>query len=244
MAPIANPTTVPHALFTFGGTMGTGADAEIWQCGIKLGSTDSGSTIPYQIPDLTAYLNAVKTPFQTWWTTAANLTRSDFKLTFAKVANIAGGPLGAKQVGGTYAGAADSNGGPNPAQVTFASIAGSTSSTLPHFLALAITFRASYVPKSLAGHQGRIYAPLAVGNTGSRANSASVTAAVTSGLALLSALKTGARDTAGNVRPVLCGRNGTIHFIDQVSVGDVIDVQRRRKNKLHETYTTSAFSVA
>lgn len=247
MAAIANPTTQNYVLFTFGGTMGTGADAEIWQCGLKLGTfTTTASSL--KLDNLTAYLNSVATPLMTWWTTAANNLRPDYSLTWCKAANIKGGLLGVNNPGGKYDGATDFSGGPNPAVHTYTPTAGGGTggAIVPEIITLCYTFRSSTAAKGKAGSHGRIYPPFSFGTNTSRAGSGSVTIAVTSAKNLLTALKVDNAAVGGggtaNVRPCLFGRDGSVHLIDQVSVGDVIDVQRRRKNKLREVYTTSAWS--
>lgn len=244
MTKIANPSVAAHGLVSFGGTIQGGTSLETWMCTLRVARNDAGIPVAGLIPDLTAYLNAVKTPLQTFWT-GANGMRNDFQLTFLKVANIQGGALtGTGHVGGTYAGTTDSAGGPNPAQTTYASINGGAGATptTPPFVTLCITWRCSNRPKSMAGHAGRIYLPYNVNNAGLRTGSTVQTAALTVGAALLTAFKTSAAGANPAIKPCLTARDGTIQAIDTVSVGDVWDVQRRRKDKQREVYANAAWS--
>lgn len=243
MAPIANPTTIAHVLVTFGGTFGTGPDAEIWQCGVKMGLAGTGNDHSLQIGNLASYASSIKGGLQTWFTTAGYFLRRDFNLTFLKVANIAGGAIGKNLPGNKYAGTVDSSGGPNPAVLACTGFGGSAAaSTSPPFCTAKITWRSTAVAKGRPSSQGGIYVPYAVASGTNRFPTADVNALVNCGKGLLTALSKDQVDGTHSVRPILCGRDGTSALVDQVSVGDVIDVQRRRKNALREVYTTSAWS--
>lgn len=252
MAAISNPTTKPYVMVTFGGSQGSGADAEIWQCGVKMGFIDSaGAAQGGNLDDLTGYLTSITGGLQTWFSSAANWIRNDFHLSFIKVANIAGGALQKGGPGGIYNGSHDTHGGPNPATASMNFLGGATNTTVwpPPFCALAITWRSSLAPKGKAGSHGRIYLPMAFGTNTNRVGNTDVTNALTAGKALLTLLsKTPVVPTSGpaggtsTLKPCLFGRDGSSYLVDQVSVGNVVDVQRRRKSALHEVYTTNSWS--
>jgi hypothetical protein len=244
-------TVKPFVLVTIGGTFGTGTNAEIWQIGIKMARNAGGVAGGGNLNSLTDYVNSIFGGVSTWWTTSANLCRADFNLTYVKAANITGGQTGKGNPGGKYAGTKDNAGGPNPAVHTFASVPGGATLTgfavPPPFVTLAVTLRNSQQPKGprhSAAH-GRFYAPFRIdpGGTSRIANTAPYG---TSAAALLTALSknvaTWSDQTSNDIRPVLVGSNNDINLVDQVSVGDVVDTIRRRKSKLRDVYTTTAWS--
>jgi len=238
-----------HVLVTFGGTFSTGSDAEIWQCGVKMGAVQGTTASPLTLLDLTAYVNSIQAAVSTWFSSAANMMRNDFTLNWVKAANISGGDD--THPYGKYLGATDSNGGPNPALYQYATpVAGGfaiSSGQVPQIITLALTWRNAAAPKGprhSASH-GRIYPPFALGTPTDRV-SGSLTNWVNSGKALLTALSKPGGWTIGgqaaDLKPVLVGKDGTLRPIDQVAIGNVVDTVRNRKSKLREVYTTSAWS--
>lgn len=248
MAPIANPQTAAYTLLTFGGSWTNGTDSEIWQCGLKLGSAGGAGFTPLKMDNLQGYLNAVKTPLSNWFAAAANGMRSDFKLLWAKAANIAGGSLGKGQPGGHYDGTHDFSGGVNPALVSYgAGTPGGVApgTCVPVLLTVCFTYKSAANARARAGAHGRIYPPIRVGTNALRIGSGDVATCLVSAKALLAAVSAN-NVASGNggttsVAPGLFGRDGSSHAIDLVAIGDVIDVQRRRKNALREAYTVSTY---
>lgn len=233
----------PHTLLTFGGTMGSGGDAETWQAGIRLGMAGGAPFSP--LADLTGYASSITGGLTAAWHTAggASAAQEGFPaswapMTWFKVANIG--------ADGKYSGATDTHGGPNPVITTFANQTGvSTVGGAPPFCTLAVSFHTD-APTKYARH-GRIYAPLTVvvASGSSRASNTAVSNAAAWGGVLLTAIakpvSTGAN--TGAIRPVVASRHGgEIFQITQIRVGNVIDVQRRRKKSLREAYTLAPWS--
>lgn len=243
-----------HVLVTFGGTFGTGQNAEVWQCGVKMtGKASDGSLFAGYVKDLTGYVNNVQAPLVTWFSGINNLQRSDFTLAWLKAANIKPGT--SQNPYGTYNGSTDPNGGPNPALWTYAgggTPGGSAigTSTVPQILTVASTFRNKLAPKGprhSASH-GRVYLPMRVSGSSDRVGD--TTGYATATIGLLNALVRASvamtipvlGDAVCTLRPALVGVNGTINFVDRVEVGDVVDTVRNRKSALRENYFGADFT--
>lgn len=209
----------PHHLLVFGGTLNVGAQAggEIWQCGIRV--TGVGDT-----EDDT--LAAIGPRLLSWFSGQVGNMRSDSKLTFIKLNAI--GPEGRYVNRGTT-------------HVTFVGNppSGATASSVPNFLSLAFSWTTDK-PRGLA-HTGRIYPPFAlVDSNTARAGGTDVTKAVASAKALLTAVAPSGGQGTG-AAPVVASAQGPLQTITGVRVGDVIDVQRRRKDKAKEAYSASTW---
>jgi hypothetical protein len=244
----------PHVLVTFGGGFGSGADAEIWQVGVKMGALSSdGNVMDTQLKNLTSYVNSIQGALSTWFGNATNLLRSDFTLQWLKAANIGAGT--AQNPYGKYLGATDPNGGPNPGIYTYASpVAGGAavaSFPTPPIITVAATFRNTNQPRGprhSASH-GRIYLPFRLQTSTNRIGSPSAyVTAVSALLTLLSqpspaVIADGIDEAAPNgFKPILVGVNGTSNVVNRVDFGDVVDTVRNRKSKLREVYTGAAWS--
>jgi hypothetical protein len=243
-----------HVLVTFGGIFGTGQNAEVWQCGVKMtGKNPDGSIFGGYVKDLTAYVSSVQAALVTWFSGINNLQRSDFTLVWLKAANIKPGT--SQNPYGTYNGNNDPNGGPNPAVWNYAgggTPGGSAlgTSTVPQILTVASTFRNKAAPKGprhSASH-GRVYLPMRVSGSSDRLSD--TTAYATTTIAMLNTLAKASvamtipivGDATVALRPALVGVNGTINLIDRVEVGDVVDTVRNRKSALRENYYGTDYS--
>lgn len=236
------PTFTPHSLLTVYGHMGSGADSEAFQFGIRIAEKQAdGTFVP--LSDLAVYGPAINGGLTSAWnggSTAAGVPATWAKLDGYKIANIG--------ADGKYLGAKDATGNTNPwVSGSFNGLAGTGVSSMPWFCALAVSFHTAS-PTKYAKH-GRIYAPLAIGAlTGGdpRLDSTTVATALNWGKALLTNIsKPAGGATTGStnpVRPVVASRHGAIFEINEVRVGDVIDVQRRRKRQMRENYQKSAWS--
>lgn len=217
---------VTHSLFVMGGTLGSGVDSEIWQCGIRGGfnyaATDPDPAVSYQTA-AQAWLAGIQTGLQSWFTTTSRM-RLDAKLTFAKLNLI--GPDG-RYVYPSY---------PNTRGM---SATGTGSISVPSIITSAISWKTAR--RAGPASNGRIYPPLNIVPTGTsqdRIDSTTATALANYGKALLNALSTGtSAPTSANFVPQVVSSQGPRENITGVRVGDVIDVQRRRKNALKESYS-------
>lgn len=239
MATLPPANYQPHTLVTFGGSMGTGADAEIWQCGVRMLALSGTGAGP--IPNLDGY-HADMIPALKTWFADATVVANWAKLNWVKAANIG--------ADGHYLPASSNTGSShqNPFVTNFASVSGATASSMPWVLTCVLSFHTN-VQRGPSSH-GRIYLPLsvAVGTSGNPRLTAPIINAVgTKGTALLTLLAK--PDTAGstnnpgfNIQPHVVSRKGPYAKITQVRVGDVVDIQRRRKSALRENYVTTAWS--
>lgn len=229
----------PHSLLTFGGSVNSGSDAEIWQCGIRLATfadTSAPSAEALPLVDLTGYLNSITGGMSSWFSTTANGLRKDCTLSWLKVANIG--------ADGKYSGSTDQHGGPNPALYSYATpvtggAPGTGAVSHPPILTVCLTFRTA-IARGKGAH-GRIYPPfsLALGNNTRISNAATF---ASSGALLLTSISKPGQTNNANVYPVVASSGGPINKINAVWVGDVVDVQRRRKDALIENYTKLAWS--
>lgn len=233
--PVAHKT-VPHTLVNIGGTLfGGGTDAEIWQVGIRV--VDSTNAGP--VADPAGYAATIGPLLATWFTTNdATLTTfgafSNSQLTFVKANNIGADALYTGS-GGLWAPSGTVNG------------SGAATGVLPPILTLCCTLTTAF--RNGLAAKGRIYVPWSIAATpGYRypTQQAAVTRRVK---ALLSVLKQPiGGNAANNVLPVVVSilkasdaRTPALNYVTGVKCGDVIDVQRRRKNKLREAYVAAVW---
>lgn len=219
-------TYVPHHLFAMGGTLGSGQDAEIWQCTIRGSfSYTAGITTPEQ-----KWLAAISSDFSAWFSAATSRMRNDAKATTLKLNQIG--------ADGRYLSTSSTN-------AVTVNATGAVAPALPDFVMLAWSWRTarSRGPAS----NGRIYPPNVIGTPSgvTRASSAEVALHVTAAKALLTLLAQSRAVTGGNVAwvPGVYSNVGAGAYSDitGIRVGDVMDVQRRRKDKLKENYQSTTF---
>lgn len=221
----------PHVYVTMGGTSpGRSATDEIWQCGFRC-RVSNGPTWPLTDDSLQDWANQLATPLSAAFTGTSSCVANVCKLTFIKVANIqADGKYPATQGPGVH---------------TFSpALAGPNPSALPAFVGAALTLTTD-VPRG-RGHEGRIYWPAyGPGSTGPSTPSIMTPGVqaqlVTTAKALVNAINsTQQSDGVGNLTVgVFSSLTGGHHDVTGVKVGDVWDVQRRRKDAIREVYATS-----
>ena len=91
--------------------------------------------------------------------------------------------------------------------------------------------------------RGRFYPPATIASLGAdgTVNQNTVDAVAQAARTLINSLNNWpGTDTPFNGQVVVLGGNGTTRNVTAVSVGNVMDTQRRRRNKLRESYTTLA----
>lgn len=220
-----------HALVAFGGTLAEkGSGDEIWQCGIRVLPPGNLFTPAQQ----NAYLASISTPLKNWWLATANGMRNDANLLWIKCNQI--------QDNGHYL-------YPTTSRVDFPPPVpgGGGAPSLPAFISVAFSWTTA-LNRGL-NSRGRIYPPNlgTFSGSGSLVPAATVAQALTSAKALLTVIaNTAAADPAVRVVPVIAGP-GRPGFdpapqpITGVRIGNVYDVQRRRKNAVPETYSVSTW---
>lgn len=215
----------PHDKFVMGGLLTGGPATEIWACSINGTLLKSGTIVQ---ADYDAWLTDVAAGLMTWYAASTSRMRSDSTLTYAKLNAI--GP------DGKYAHPT------TPHTKLLTSTAGGVGPVLPDFVTLAWSWKdTSHVgPAS----NGRIYPPnsLATYATGSTTvTSGELTAQVTAAKNLLNAISQTYTGGLEFVPGLFSSKGAATGAILQIRVGNVLDVQRRRKNKFPETYSTTTY---
>lgn len=208
-----------HTLVSFGGTIG--ADLDIWSCGVRVQrpSPDFGS-----LEDPAGYMAEIATPLGTWYGSSDHHLADDTTLDWLKVNNIG--------VNGKYSDPT------HPNTYDYATpVEGGTSRAWSAILTLAISWRTATLRGP--GSNGRIYLPVAGASASTNAglilSPAVVANILTAGVDLITVLRNSTGDNPAD--PIVAsGVNATNNSITSVRVGNVVDVQRRRKNELVEVY--------
>ena len=219
------PTFHPHTYIGFGGTLNSGATyPEIWTCGIRALDVASGA-VPIGNPQ--GYADEIQTTLAAWFGYTSVPGAVGFpntaKLEWLKVNNIL--PNGKYADPGTH--------GHNYSPV----VAGhGDSPTVPDIMSLAISWTTDY--KRSKGGKGRMFVP----NYNVQLASAGAMTAATgqtdhwllTGQKLLDVI----RNAGGThqATAIIASTTGEFHTITGVKVGSTLDVQRRRKSAVPDTY--------
>lgn len=217
----------PHTYVTCGGSnLEVASNDEIWQVGIR---GFSGGNVPVPQGDLAELVAKIAVGADTtsglarWFAVATYYHCNDSFLKWVKVANI--------NASGDYSG--------EPAIYEFGTpIAGGAGKAVPSFLSASLGFTTG---KSFGrARSGRIYPPNygAPSTFGAAISAAAQTNLVASALEFLSAVSQPLGD-GGAFVPHVVSKSGVSNAITGVRVGNIWDVQRRRKNAVAETYATS-----
>lgn len=210
----------PHTYVTFGGRLNErGTADEIWQCGIRGINPVSGG--PIDEGQLDAYADAIVGGVKAWFGHVESLHAPQSFLDWIKVANIA--------ASGHYSGSPVIRDSLNTA-------GGGDTPKLPSFCSLAISWGTGATFGK--AQRGRIYPPnfSATVYAGTSHTDATATGHIqTRAHDLLDTLAQTAAEF--EFRPHVMSSTGPHRLITTISVGDVVDVQRRRKNAAREAYT-------
>lgn len=224
------PSTVitnydPHTYVTIGGTLTeeSGQD-EIWQIGIRGFDTAGGGTTPFSAAHLTQLAdNLARTGANTvadWYASADAHNASQAHMRFIKAANIG--------ADGKYTGAPEIRG---------MDVVGALGGQVPSFMSAALSFSTAVRFGKRLRH-GRVYPPnysFQPVSGSAQIPGSIVTSLATAGIALLNAVSI--TDPSWQFSAYIVSRQGGHAKITGVRVGNVFDVQRRRKNAVPETYT-------
>jgi len=225
------PSYHPHTVVTFGGVLNTTAvDHEIWQCGVRVMKPGNPGA---PLDDHDAYLTSIAAPLALWFGDGVSMPFPGS----AALMWIKANPLNSD---GKYSDTV-THLHDYPAPV----VGGQSSATnvVPDILCVALSWQTR---KAIRHHQyathGRIYPPSygQVAAPGSMRLSAGNAADwATRGAGLLTVLK---GTTVPAIPVIASGHGGEYEHITGCRVGDVYDVQRRRKSALREVYSAVAFS--
>jgi hypothetical protein len=220
---------VPHTLVTISGTLTevTGQD-EIWSIGVRGLNTTGGANEPIaqdQLDDYLAAVNATTPTPGTWFQDINAGFNAAVFLTQIKAVNIG--------ADGKYTG---------PASVLSQNLPGgvSGSATKPSFLSLAYSWTTARTYGRRLRY-GRVYPPNFnySNSTGSTVTSATQGFAAAAAKNMLGMLKKSGSQFA--FTPCVVSSQGGFEPITGIRVGNVWDVQRRRKDRVGETYVAVAF---
>lgn len=229
----------PHSLFTFGGSIGTAPNADKWQCGVRLRiaqATPHVTDVDGSLTNPAGYLAAVAPNLKTWFTRVPSSSagsefsglRADATLEWAKCNNIG--------ANGRYSDLAHANTWSYSTPFGM----GTVGATAPPFVTLAVSLLTNN--QRGPGHRGRIYLPVALPSTPSGKLSPpyplQVGGVVKQLLTLLRAQADGGTPGGVAVEPCIASKKDkSLSLITGITTGDVIDVQRRRKEQIPEAYT-------
>lgn len=226
----------PHALVSFGGTLGAGLTADSWQCGVRVCALAQPTTQTLGGPDL--YLAAIQTAVGNWFAGAqvntvgseSQAMRQDATLQWLKVNNI--------DAAGRYQDRSKTNVYFYPTPFIGPGLSG-----IPPFVTLAVSMTTA---KSRGpGHRGRIYLPFNIPANGSNVYGGVIQAfgrKVKSLLSILEGTPDGGSAGGAAVRAVVASKvDASLNPITGVAIGNIYDVQRRRKEQAEETYTALAY---
>lgn len=217
----------PHALVQFGGAIASvSGPSEQWSCTVRVWQQSvPGSGTGGFLTDPANYLSSIVAPLQNWFTTSTNKVPADITLTYIKANNINGA--------GHY-------NEPVTHQIAANALGAAVGQGVPAFCCVAFTWETGLTRGK--AHRGRTYTPnygYKV-QAGSQLGSSDVANAAQSGKNLLLALSQNVlTPTAYRVAPVVASSSGAINLITGVSVDNIYDVQRRRKNHLAGTRSTT-----
>lgn len=220
----------PHALVELSGSLAGSGSAifdEQFSVGLRVVSSDNGWL---SFPDEAATAFAAK--FAAWWPLLASNMSQAAKLTMVKVNNIT--PLGHYKDPVTWS-------------ATVAGVAGNIApAVLPAFVCVAYTWTTAIGRGSAC--RGRNYLPNAWGTIGggSVITSAVQTSMLASAKTFLDCIRTAVTPLNGNIFPAIVSPGGKkvgpgMQRITGVRVGRTIDVQRRRKSAVAESYLQSVW---
>jgi hypothetical protein len=224
------PSYHPHTLVTFGGTLNVAQpDHEIWQCGVRVMKPGNPGA---PLDDHDAYLASINAGLATWF----GIQDAPSIPNAARLEWVKANPI---QADGTYSDdvthlydypAPVPGGMQNPTVV-------------PDILCVCLSWQTR---KAIRRHQyathGRIYPPNygVYGQAGAmRLNAGQSAAWAARGAALLTIL---AGTTVPAIPVIASGHGGEYEHITGCRVGDVYNVQRRRKSAVAEVYSGVAFS--
>ena len=216
---------------TWGGVIGTTASPiDVWQCGVKFAPISAGAPAPSpRIFD--QVVNAIGLRLADYHGAASSLINSGAILTHVKIAQLG--------LDGRYV--------VDPLEWTTPVTPGGGGSLGAPQLAMVVSLRSgSTLGKA---NYGRFYLPWTAVNLSSITAKLTVAqreALLADSVDMLTDIQgnlRGAGGLAADLRASIMSNEGSgvTKLVEAVRVGDVVDTQRRRRNKIPETYSVAAF---
>lgn len=215
-----------HTLVAFGGAVNVPvANSDVWTCTLR-GGTSGGTQGPHSDP--AAMLAALTTPLNAWWTTLANQLNPQFNLQWAKVNSI-------DNLGHYSSGPTNLYTYPSPAA------GGGSTATLTQLMPSNVTAVVTFLTTAARGRtsHGRISLPFALYATpgGSPTLGTGLQTVISNATkALLALIQTAGNASGSSFIPRVYSSVGAeMATINKLRVGNRMDTQNRRKNKVPET---------
>jgi len=214
----------PHTKVSFGGGLGGGGGQdEIWNCNVNVTSIEGGPLGNDQV----AYMAEIAVNLGNWFHGAPYGMSTSATLQYVKVNDIA--------ASGLYADAGNTNRYDYSPYV----LGGAAALQAP---ILGLCFSWTTAKGRGPGHRGRIFPPnFTYGTAGQMDVGVNDTGGAASSGKVLLSLLANPNGTIHAVPVVSSKVNATNTVITGVAVGNILDVQRRRKNALIETYSSLVF---
>jgi hypothetical protein len=215
----------PHTLVTFGGTNEEqAADDEIWQCGIRGLNPAGGGNTPVDPGQFQTYLDAVTTPLSDWMSSGVFHNANTALLRWIKIVNIG----------------ADGRYSSDPLVKDGLDVGGGGSPNSPSFTTVCYSWETGR--SAGRARRGRVYPPNYAAPRGPGATV--TTSAQADLLAGAVALLTAIADQGDQYQfvPHVMSSSGAFNPINGARVGNVYDVQRRRKDAVPEVYVAQAWA--
>lgn len=210
------PFSTPHLYLTWGGPL---PGNEQWTCGVRLAPTSAQSEAQ-AVSAAAALLPDYVTPLKAWFISAQSMISSTCRMNWVKCNAIG--------TDGEYI--EDTTN-----EAAFADIYGSVGMAVPNQIALAISLITGF--NRGPAHRGRFFSPMpaiAVGADGLIA-AADRNYTKTSAETLLAGINN--QSAVWDVHVMSRKAGAPAHrSVSGIEVGRVLDTQRRRRNKLPETY--------
>lgn len=204
----------PHVLVAFGGSW-TDTPSEVWECTVRI-LADGGGGVTID-PD--AYLAAIHAPLGAWFSAVGTKMASSATLKWLKANHIG--------ADGKYVDETTTHLYDYPAPPV-----GGVAQAQPGYCTLAYTWETALLRGP--GHRGRIYPPNCVyaSATAFTVGASQRDNNAANGVALLTVLKNAAGENGTKGTPVVASKvNGAVTHIIGCTSDDIMDVQRRRKNR-------------
>lgn len=218
-----------HVLLAFGGTLEvrSGQD-EIWETTLRAfpGSSGGPASLSDSV-DYQAWCNAVAPQLATFYSLAAHGMHGLSQITYVK-ANVIGPD-------GKYESANQTN-----VAAVGPATGGATTFSMPTFLSVCMSWTSTRVRGTAS--KGRMYWPNASYTcSGAAISSTSRGAVLSTATALIALIKAQTTGLDGGIMSpaLVSGKDAAWAYITGARVGDIYDVQRRRKNAVTEQYATA-----
>lgn len=225
----------PHTLVSWGGQLwdasSGGSSLDVWSNNVRVAKAAEGATPDGPLSDPAAYMASIATPLSNWYTSSYAQISSWCSLDWLKVNNIGSdGKYSDESTTNVHDYTSPPRGDEDPHG--------------PGFTCCALSWTTAIVRGPAC--RGRIYPPnnCWASTGGIRVDGTYQGLLVTGAQHLLTLLAAGVSGSDVALPVVASSKNAAIQGITGVRVGNVIDVQRRRKNAVTEEYASGVWPTS